>query len=184
MNLPAQITAHYERTWKARSAPALFAKGPIGDLPKGYRVLLFPPRVERRLWTFATCGMAQEADESPIELHVHSEERQDSIVEVLTAVAHFHRTEQPLGVGHIVNFGRAWVPSSKAEFGLVSLPYLDGPDLEEAVLESGKHVRCLWLIPIFASERDYAIANGLEALENKFESSGFNYAAGDRAAVV
>jgi hypothetical protein len=48
----------------------------------------------------------------------------------VTAIAHFHRTGSALGLGHTVNFGRPWLPTSSCTHGLGSLPYLDGPDLE------------------------------------------------------
>lgn len=44
--------------------------------------------------------------------------------------AHFHRTGSALGLGHTVNFGRPWLPGSSCTHGLVSLPYLFGPELE------------------------------------------------------
>jgi suppressor of fused protein SUFU len=36
-------------------------------------------------------------------------------------------------------------------------------------------VRCLWLIPITRAERDYKKENGLEALAELFERSGFAF---------
>jgi hypothetical protein len=81
-----------------------------------------------------------------------------------------------LGLGHTVNFGRPWLPGSRCSFGLVSIPYLDGPDLE--VLRdptSEREVLCLWLIPITAREVHFKKQRGLEALEDLFQTAGINY---------
>ena len=99
----------------------------------------------------------------------------DAICELLTIVSWYHRTGARLGLGHTVNFGRPWLPSSTCDYGLLSLPYLDGPNLEWLDAE-GIKTRFLWLIPITAQERNFKIAQGLEALEARFEASGFDYA--------
>jgi hypothetical protein len=42
----------------------------------------------------------------------------------------------------------------------------------------------LWLLPITAEERAYKIEAGLEALEQKFETTSFDYTDPLRASVV
>ncbi len=59
-------------------------------------------------------------------------------------------------------------------YGLISLPYLDGPGLENLETADGT-VKFYWLIPITKAERDFATLNGLNALEELFEKSSFNY---------
>lgn len=108
----------------------------------------------------------------------------DSIVELLTAVAHYHRHGAPLGLGHIVNFGQPWHPRSRCEYGLLSLPYLDGPLLERLTFDRGDVVRCLWLVPITAAERCFALEHGLEALEQRLEQEEFQYCDPLRASVA
>lgn len=68
-------------------------------------------------------------------------------------------------------------------YGLISLPYLDGPRLENHQTKSGL-IRFLWLIPITIQERDYKKQNGLEALEQKFEQEHLNYINPYRKSVV
>jgi hypothetical protein len=46
------------------------------------------------------------------------------------------------------------------------------------------NIRFLWLIPITAEELQYKKDNGVEALENKFEETEFNYIDPFRNSVV
>ena len=90
-----------------------------------------------------------------------------------------------MGLGHTVNFGRTWLDRSACEFGLISLPYLDGTELEEfRPSQSSQFVKCLWLVPITQSERDYKKSHGAEALESIFEKSQFDYLDPLRQSVV
>jgi hypothetical protein len=72
-------------------------------------------------------------------------------------------------VGHTVNFGKPWMDRSPCEYGIISLPYLDGPELE------GTGAKFLWLIPITHAEVEYKKKFGVEKLEDLFESSHFNF---------
>lgn len=63
-------------------------------------------------------------------------------------------TGNTLGLGHTVNFGDPWYIGSKCEYGLISLLYLDGPNLEWLRADS-KDVRFLWLISITKDEVQY-----------------------------
>ena len=124
------------------------------------------------MWTYATCGMSARICENALEIHLFSPVQAEELVELLTAVVHYHCTGAPLGLGHTVNFGRPWLAGSRCSFGLVSLPYLDGPDLEamrDPALEW--EVRCLWLIPITGRELQFKKERGLEALEDLFQAA-------------
>lgn len=130
--------------------------------------------------------MSQPTDDEDdrLELHVladpkHSVER--DIVEILTAVAHFHRTGSHLGLEHSVNFGKPWYPKSLCTYGLISLPYLDGPELE---FMKNPTVRFLWLIPITQPEVTFKKKFGMEKLEERFEQAQFNYLNPLRPSVV
>src|SRR5438874_259081 len=130
MTNPDVIKAHYERQWGCSAEQATWPLGPTWQLPGSFSVLIFPPTKNRKMWTYATCGMSHQADADPIEIHLLSPVRTEGHIELLTAIAHYHLTGSYLGVGHTVNFGRPWLPGSKCEHGLLSLPYLDGPSLE------------------------------------------------------
>jgi len=145
-------------------------------LAPDFQVLEFAPTRKRDMWTYATCGMSSGDNKQGLELHLFASEQSDSHVELLTVVAHFHLTESRLGLHHVVNFGRPWVEGSKCSFGFVSLPYLDGPSLENLDLDKGrKQIKCLWLIPITATERAYVVRYGAEALEAKFDEGPLDY---------
>ena len=133
------------------------------------------------MWTFATRGMAQPQDEKPLELHCFSATDDFGLVELLYATAHYHRTGSALDAGHSVNFGRPWAPGSHLTFGLVSLPYLDGPKLE---IMRSTGVRFLWLLPISRREVLFKQAAGLEALERAMEWAKFDYLDHARSDVV
>jgi hypothetical protein len=181
MTTAAEIEAHYLRNWGSTGIRCLFNKGPIPDLPTGFAVLKFPPRANRQMWTFATRCMGQDGDQEPLDLHCFSATDAAPLVEMLYAVAHFHRTGSTLGLGHTVNIGRGWWEGSALEYGLVSLPYLDGPSLEYM---EGHLRRFLWLIPLSEREVEFKRGMGLEALEQALERSGVDYLDPGRASVV
>lgn len=176
------IEAHYIQNWSAPLEKARWSKGPIDELPSDFHVLVFRRTPETVV--YATRCMSQPEDVERIEIHLLTRSTaavDSSIVEMLTAVAHYHRTGRPLNVGHSVNFGRPWVAGSSCSYGLLSLPYLDGPDLEWL---SKPEVRFLWLIPITGAEVQFKKDYGLEALEHKFEEEQFDYLDPLRSSVV
>lgn len=179
-----QIVAHYRANWGSEGQKLRFPRGPIQDLPADFCVLKFKPSGSRQMWTYATCCMSQRADNEPIELHMFSPYESDDVVELLTAVAHYHRTGHNLGLGHTVNFGRPWISDSLCDHGFVSLPYLDGPKLEVLLIDGKRVGSFYWLIPVTKAEVEYTKANGVEALEAKFDEAKFNYLDPNRAAVV
>ena len=120
--------------------------------------------------------MSQPSDVTRLELHLFSPSQYHFHLELLTVIAHYHRTGNRLELGHTVNFGRPWMEGSACEFGLVSLPYLDGPEVEDFFPEHGQSVvKCLWLIPITKTECKYKAENGLEALERRFDEAELDY---------
>jgi hypothetical protein len=180
-----EIKAHYVRNWQNTFVVRKWQRGPISELPPQFSVLEFAPSHPKRAWTYATCCMSQLSGGEAIELHLFSPVQCDLHIELLTAIAHYHNRVRRLRVGHTVNFGRPWLLGSNCDYGLISLPYLDGPSLEE--LRSacgGSLIRFLWLLPITRSERDYKRAYGLEALEREFENARFDYLNPARPSVV
>ncbi len=182
-----EILSHYKAAWPdgAVWSAQRWERGPIQDLPASFSVLEVAPSQSRTMWTYATCCMSECSDGQPLELHLFSPTQYAGHVELLTAIAHYHCTGQSLGLGHTVNFGRPWMDESPCEYGLVSLPYLDGPRLE--VLQTSRMarpVRFLWLVPITKEEREYKKREGLEALEKRLEEAQFDYLNPKRSSVV
>jgi hypothetical protein len=179
-----EVREHYETRWGAPLAELRLGRGPMGQLDPDFAVLAFAPRSTRRQWRYATCGMCAGPARPRLEVHLFAEERcDDASVEMLTLVAYFHQTGERLGLHHTVNFGQPWMPGSSLELGFLSLPYLDGPELECQGV-GPTHVRHLWLLPITRAERELKKTAGAEALESLFESRGFAYADPLRASLA
>ncbi len=70
---------------------------------------------------------------------------------------------------------------STCTHGLISLPYLDGPDLEWL---AEPKVRFLWLIPITEAEVRFKKSYGMEALERKLEERRFDFLDPSRVSVA
>ncbi|MEZ5986957.1 MAG: suppressor of fused domain protein [Hyphomonas sp.] len=174
MSWAQEITDHYRKVWGAEPETCQFSAGPVDELPEGFTVVRFPPHGDREMWTYATVGMSVISDECPMELHLFSPHASPGLVEILYAVAHYNRNAHKLGLAHTVNFGQPWIDESSCQYGLVSLPYLDGPGLETAQI-FGREVNFYWLIPIAKSEVDFKKACGIQALEDAFERAQFNY---------
>jgi hypothetical protein len=178
-----EIEAHYERHW-GPSFDEIQWPGAMASLDPEFRILVFAPRDGRAHWTYATCGMCVGPARPVLETHLFIDSRDDrACVEVLTHLAYFHQTGEPLGLHHTVAFGNPWIPGSALAFGFLSLPYLDGPDLEWQRIRRGD-VRHLWLLPITAAERELKKTSGVETLEQLFDERGPQYANPMRASVV
>jgi hypothetical protein len=177
------IQSHYEVFWNNKSEKCLFDSGPVEQLPDDFQVIKLPPSLKRGLWTYATCCMSQPGDRNQLELHIFSPQENEFLPEILYAIAHFHRTSALLNLGHTVNFGKPWFSESLCDYGLISLPYLDGPNLENCDY-LGDTISCLWLVPITAAERNYKKEFGLEALESIFDEKQINYADPFRGSLV
>jgi Suppressor of fused protein (SUFU) len=178
-----EIKSHYEGAWSNIGTFRKWNLGPIHELPVNFSVLEFEPTTTRDLWTYATCGMSKSEDKNQIELHIFSPTQDKSLVELLTVISHYHNTSSPLDLNHTLNFGRPWLPDSLCEHGLISLPYLDGPQLETLTINNSC-IYFFWLIPITYQEVSYKRENGIEALEVEFEKHNFNYANPYRKSVV
>jgi len=179
------ILEHYQSVWNyTKPLVYLYDKGPIEALPRDFRVLEFPPNRKRDMWTYATCCMSQENDINSIEVHIFSSIQDVELVELLTALVYYHRITKNINLHHTVNFGRPWQKDSKCSYGFISLPYLDGPKLENLeLLHNGKVVKFYWLIPITNQEVEYKRNFGTELLEQKF-GKDFNYLNPFRKSVV
>lgn len=109
-----------------------------------------------------------------LELFILAPTENDFLIDLLVAVAYYHVSGHHLGLGHTINFGCPWYDGSKCDYGLISLPYLDGSSLEWLKTDL-KDIQFLWLIPITKEEVEYKKNNGLEALECLFEENSLNY---------
>lgn len=177
------IKAHYLKNWNVEPSIFYFDKGSIHELPYNFRILEFAPSKDRLFWTYSTCCMSQEEDMEGLELFLLSSKKDEKLIELLTAIAHYHRTGIPLALQHTVNFGQPWQDESQCTFGLISLPYIDGPNLENMYFKN-RIVKFYWLIPITKNELDLKKNKGVDALEEAFEEKSFNYLDPKRKSVV
>ncbi|HEY9001789.1 MAG TPA: suppressor of fused domain protein [Mucilaginibacter sp.] len=180
------LIKHYSNIWGKKFRERTWDRGPMKGLSSDFSILEFEPSLNRNMWTYSTCGMSTFTHIRPIELHVFSSIQDDSILELLTSVSYYHNVDDNLDLGHTVNFGRSWQDSSTCSYGLISLPYLDGPDLEifNPSKEGLKIVHCYWLIPITEAELEFKKQFGLETLEERFDETQFNYVNPQRESVV
>lgn len=168
------LQQHLEGKWGANPNKLKWPHDPQEKMLGSFSVLEFPPNEDHSYWIYSTAGMSLDVEESLIELHLFSAKQDFTLVELLTVAASFHRNKPHLGLHHTVNFGRPWQDNSPCEYGFISLPYLDGEELEVFDFDNG-HLHNLWLIPITESERAYKIEHGWDALEERFEANGFDY---------
>lgn len=179
------IQLHYERVWNGKGVSKYWYKGPIEKLSPDFCVLEFEPTKSKSMWRYATCCMSSMSDDSPIELHMFSSVQDRGLIELLTAVGSYHRNNAKLDLHHTVNFGQPWQKHSLCTYGFISLPYLDGPDLEHAVISGyEREVKFYWLIPVTEAEVNFKQHRGVAELEVKFEQAGFDYLDPNRASVV
>jgi hypothetical protein len=169
------IQAHYASVWPTSAKELRWSAGPVDELPRDFCVLAIERSSEMR--AYATRCMSAPGQTDALELHLlvrpqDGKSQESALVELLTAVAHYHHTKTRLGLGHTVNFGRPFVTGSRCTQGFISLPYLDGPQLEWMDVPK---VRFLWLIPITPSELEFKKRNSADALEERLEAARFNY---------
>lgn len=106
----------------------------------------------------------------------------DRAVELLAMNVYYHRDGR-LGLGHTVPIGEPWLPGSQCDHWLISLPYPYGPNLQSCHV-GDRHIDFLWLLPITKAEREFKIAHGLEALEQRFEDGDLRYWDVHRSSIV
>jgi hypothetical protein len=178
------LVAHYETYFQAKGKRLERIGDPLSKLAREFFVLMIPPNKVRSFFIFCTIGMScDRLDENLIELFVYSREPSDSINELLTFCASFHRTGNAIGLNHTVNIGKPWIGDSECDHGFISLPYLDGEALEQFHF-GDRVIHNYWYIPITKRERDFKVSNGAEKLEVAFEETQFDYLDPGRQSVV
>ena len=158
--------------------------GPVPEAMPDFKVLSVAPGNLTDCWTYLSVGasLIEHDDSGLLEFFIMSPFEDLRIVELVTMVTWYHKTHS-LGVGHTLPIGEPWLPTSSCNHLLVSKPYPFGPELEICNL-ANNHIHLLWLLPITQSERDYKVANGLEALEQKFDDAQLDYSNITRQPVI
>lgn len=188
LNSPLKFTEklrhHYEAYFGVSGRPQFWKSGPLEKLNPDFFVLEFPPNNRHNFWIYCSVGMSLErTDGNLIETFIFSPKKDESIVELITMVASFHKNVSAFDLYHTVKIGRSWLENSRCDHCFFSLPYLDGESLELFHF-GGKTYHCYWLIPITEKERDFKIENGCEALEQLFEEKQIEYLNPDRSCLL
>ena len=179
-----KLREHYETFFGAPGNRLAPKHGPIEKLFYDFYVLEFPVNKRHKMICYCTVGMsADRIDNNLIELIIYSPRIDDSILELLTVIASYHRNKLPLNIHHTVNIGQPWIDNSKCDHGFISLPYIEGDTFELFNLDD-QTTHCYWFIPITEKERDFQLEKGCEALEQLFEDSQFDYLNPNRLSLI
>lgn len=179
-----EIIKHLEENWESKAHILLSGYGPNEKLNDDFKVVEFAPGGRHNFWIYSTAGMSiGRKDGHAIELHIFSSKQDRRLIRVLASAASFHRNNEPLGLNHTINIGEPWQGDSECDHGFISLPYLDGEELE-IFKKDDDHLHNFWLIPITESERDYKIEYGPEKLEDIFEMLGLDYLDSNRESLI
>jgi hypothetical protein len=170
-----QLINHLESYYKVKGTRKTWEYGPVEKVHPEFFILEFPPNQRHNAWAYCTVGMSLDRqDDNLIEAFIYSPRQDVALLELLSVTASYHRNSLPLNLNHTVNIGQSWIDESVCDHGLLSLPYLDGEDLELFQF-NGETIHCYWFIPITERERDYKIEEGIEALEQLFEEKQLDY---------
>lgn len=165
------VAAHLKAIWPAETKELFSWKGgPAGVALPHLRVCRVAPTEPTDPWVYLTVGLSEEmANENTAHEFVIISPWESAIhIETLAVLGFYHRTNR-LYPGSIVDIGREWIEGSGMDHFLVSIPYPYGPDFEYCWVNDEKKIRFLWLVPIYASEAEYAQQHGVEALEERFD---------------
>ncbi len=179
----AVIRQHFSQFFAGHASEGhVWPLGPAHEELPQLRALEIAPGPKTGLWVYTTIGAWRARVDPRLEFLITAPVPDQRHVELLfmTTWYHLHRG---LGTGHTLPIGEPWLPGSACEFFLVSLPYPFGPQLEICNFPDW-HLHVLWLLPITATERQYKMDQGLEALERRFDACGLEFWVKGRDSVV
>lgn len=171
------VKEHLSSLWpRAHLSVRRWAKGPAEELGRDFAVIeLSPTRESNNLWVYCTAGTGRtESEAHQHEFVLLSSSSEERHIETLTMLAHYHRFESRLGLGHVVTIEHAWVEGSRCNRLLMSLPYPFGPKLEWLTAPTIT-IQLLWALPITSEKADFLKQNGIEELERRFDSARLQY---------
>jgi hypothetical protein len=148
-------------------------QGPILRSQPEFRVVQVSPTEHGGVWVYITSGAAsRHTPDGHLEFFIISPVDDVIHLETLATVTNFALDPRyQVRLGSILDIGRPWLPTSRCDHLLVSLPYPYGPTLEEL----GPATRILWLLPITREEAAFGREHGIEALEQCFEREQVEY---------
>ncbi|MFB6818367.1 suppressor of fused domain protein [Streptomyces sp. NPDC056347] len=180
------IEGHVRSFWDGHIVEsASWERGPIRERVPQFTVYRVMPKRAGQAWVYVTVGSSLDgADADGTEFFIMSPVASDVHSETLAMVSHYHSFEaHRLTVGSVINIGRPWMPGSRMDHLLVSLPYPYGPELEWSPPEAGR-ARFLWLLPIHKSEAEFIRRENLDEFESRLDSRAVNVLDPDRDPVL
>jgi hypothetical protein len=146
----------------------------------------FEPTADRPFWTLITGGMSNERQITPEDCADHQAPRAEILMyvpspqgwmfNVLKGLAEMPFDDQTfLHWGHTVPNGKPMTakPSLLTSF-LFLPPYFEEEDFGRLQLD-GDVVDFLWMVPITEPEREFAVAQGSQALEDRMREVGMSH---------
>ncbi|MFJ5561561.1 suppressor of fused domain protein [Streptomyces sp. NPDC093250] len=180
------LERHVRRFWDGHIVESsTWDRGPILERVPHFATYRVYPQRAGEAWVYVTVGSSVHGSaDDGIEFFLMSPVAADIHSETLAMVSHYHSFEaHQLGVGSVINIGRPWMPDSRMDHLLVSLPYPYGPELEWAPTEAGG-ARFLWLLPIHKSEADFIKRETLDEFESMLDAEGVNVLDPNRNPIV
>lgn len=168
-----QIVSHIQDFWPLNKL--VEHQTPELSLPYGminFKVVEIPSLVPASgIWIYVTCG-AHEIPSyyTPQEFMIISPSASLGHVKTLVEVVEKNTTPGfQFRIGDVIELERPWLSDSQCDRLLVCRPYLVYPEFE--ILHIGENrVQFTWLLPITQQEAKFLDAEGLEALESRFQS--------------
>jgi hypothetical protein len=174
MNVRDEIVRHLTTFFAGHpAARERWESGPLAQ-DEEFFVMRFAPGPKSDLWIYCSVGASLlNPHTQHLEFFALSPRPDARLVELVTMVAHYHRTET-LAPFHTLPIGEPWLEGASCDSFLISLPYTFGPALERLDSEVVS-ARFLWLLPITSGERQFAKMNGIDALEERFDEAKLEY---------
>lgn len=166
-----KLLDHYENFFGIDYEGIKIEDSDTTGLSEDFCVVKFLPTQHREIYVYATLGLSNKNDTSPIELFMYSITENDRIVSILYEIAQQRNDKAiTLEAYQTVEFKQPWYEGSKCDYGLISPPYIEGPELEEC-----GNINCFWLIPLTQEEVQFKMQFGIESLEQKFNDAELNF---------
>jgi hypothetical protein len=171
------LEEHVRRFFHGHEAEAFtWRPGPILRTNPHFRALRIAPTAPDGLWTYVSIGgwAATAETKQGLEFTLTVPSETPRAIELLAMTVYYHGSGELLGPGHTYPIGEPWVPGSRCNYMLTSLPYPFGPDFQQCLV-GDRHVDFLWMLPITEQEQAFKVTHGQEALEAHFEAIGLRY---------
>jgi hypothetical protein len=174
--LDKPIIDHYIRFWK--KPDSIYSSGLRQDLPPGpISVAEFSPSSQDQDWTYATIGASRhpmpyptnwkaEKPERRVELFIYSNKKNEDLSELLIKLAKYPFYNKTfLDRTHTIPGESGIVKGSSMTDILLLRPYFEQEEFEIIHLNEFHHVRMLWIIPIYRSERKFIQKHKIDVFE-------------------